>query len=80
MVRYPICELWLVSGGLEMDVLDSGLAQLSFFPKMMAAPKEYEEIGRKLSIVNFCGTGQLFLIAISDRIRLLTLLGKAERG
>ena len=60
VVRYPICELWLVSGGLGMDVLDSGSAQLSFFPRMMTAAKEYEESASDCQVTYFAAQGRGF--------------------
>lgn len=60
VVRYPICELWLVSGGLEMEVLDSGSAQTSFLPKMMTAPKEHEKSASDCQMTYFAAQGRGF--------------------
>ena len=43
-----------------MDVLDIGSARLSFFPKMMTAPKEYEETVPNFQVSYFAAQGRGF--------------------
>ena len=51
-----------------------------FLPENDDGAKRVRGIGLNVSSDIFCGTRQVFLIAISDRIRFLTTLGKAEQG